>query len=57
MRALKSPRIYFSGTFYLRYRVFFVLVNLTTKQVETLFGALEYIESRLQALGLVVDLE
>jgi hypothetical protein len=28
------------------------LVNLTTTQVETLFGELEYIESRLQTLGL-----
>jgi hypothetical protein len=27
------------------------LVNLTTSQVETLFGELEYIEPRLKAMG------
>jgi len=27
------------------------MVNLTTKQVETFFGELEYIEPRLKALG------
>jgi len=27
------------------------MVNLTTTQVETLFGELEYIEPRLKALG------
>jgi len=30
----------------------FVVVNLTTTQVETLFGELEYIEPRLNALGI-----
>jgi hypothetical protein len=35
--------------------VIFVLVNLTTTQVETLFGELEYIEPRLKALGIVAD--
>lgn len=29
------------------------MVSLTTTQVETLFGELEYIESRLKALGAV----
>jgi hypothetical protein len=29
------------------------LVNLTTTQVETLFGELEYIEPRLKVLGVV----
>ena len=29
------------------------MVNLTTTQVETLFGELEYIEPRLKALGIV----
>jgi len=29
----------------------YALVNLTTTQVETLFGELEYIEPRLKALG------
>ncbi len=28
-----------------------ILVNLTTKQVETLFGELEYIEPILKVLG------
>ncbi len=28
-----------------------VLVSLTTTQVETLFGEMEYIEQRLKALG------
>jgi hypothetical protein len=32
------------------------MVNLTTTQVETLFGELEYIEPRLKALG-VADKE
>lgn len=30
------------------------LVNLTTAQVETLFGELEYIESQLRAMNTVV---
>jgi hypothetical protein len=30
------------------------LVNLTTTQVETLFGELEYIEPRLKALGVAM---
>jgi len=29
------------------------MVNLTTTQVETLFGELEYIEPRLKALGVI----
>lgn len=29
------------------------MVNLTTSQVETLFGGLEYIEPRLKALGAI----
>jgi len=32
-----------------------VLVNLTTTQVETLFGELKYIEARLKALGVPDD--
>jgi hypothetical protein len=32
----------------------FSLVTLTTTQVETLFGELEYIEPRLKALGIIV---
>jgi hypothetical protein len=31
------------------------MVNLTTKQVETLFDELEYIEPRLKALGVSID--
>lgn len=31
------------------------MVNLTTTQVEILFGELEYIEPRLKVLGVVVD--
>lgn len=30
------------------------MVNLKAKQVETLFGELEYIESRLKALGVTM---
>jgi hypothetical protein len=33
------------------------MVSLTTTQVETFFGELEYIESRLRALGIVADEE
>jgi hypothetical protein len=33
------------------------MVNLTTTQVETFFGELEYIEPQLKALGVVVDQE
>ena len=33
-------------------RIIFVLVSLTTKQVEPLFGELEYIEAQLKALGM-----
>jgi hypothetical protein len=29
-------------------------VNLTTKQVETLFGELEYLEPKLNALSMIV---
>lgn len=29
------------------------MVNLTTKQVETFFGGLEYIEQMLKALGIL----
>lgn len=35
----------------------FSMVNLTTKQVETFFGELEYIEPRLKALGVIVGNE
>jgi hypothetical protein len=31
------------------------MVNLTTTQVETLFGELEYIEPRLKALGVAKE--
>jgi hypothetical protein len=31
------------------------MVNLTTTQVETLFGELEYIEQKLKALGVLAD--
>jgi hypothetical protein len=33
--------------------VLLTMVNLTTTQVETLFGELEYIEQRLQVLGAI----
>lgn len=34
--------------------VIVAMVNLTTTQVETFFGELEYIESRLEVLGVNV---
>jgi hypothetical protein len=33
--------------------VLLTMVNLTTTQIETLFGELEYVESRLKALGIL----
>jgi len=37
--------------------VIIAMVTLTTTQVETFFGELEYIEPRLKALGVVIDEE
>ena len=49
----KFQEIY-SGTFASGNDVCLTMVNLTTTQVETLFGELEYIEPRLKALGVIV---
>jgi hypothetical protein len=46
------PKLYvFKSIFTSINSVWLDLVNLTTKQVETFFGELEYIEPRLRALG------
>lgn len=44
-----------SGTFASGFVAYLTVVNPTTKQVETLFSELEYIEMRLEALGVVTS--
>lgn len=49
------PKNHISGSIFVSVNHMWLnLVNLTTKQVETLFGELEYIEPRLKALGVAL---